>query len=882
MALSQGTKLGRYEIRSSLGAGGMGEVYLARDERINRDVAIKVLPPTYAADPERLRRFEQEAQATGALNHSNILAVYDVGTHDGAPYVVSELLEGETLRERLSHGALPQRKVIDYALQVAHGLAAAHEKGIIHRDLKPENLFITKDGRVKILDFGLAKLTGTGDYSQSQTEVPTRRVDTDPGVVMGTIGYMSPEQLRSRPADHRSDIFSFGAILYEMLSGKRAFRGESTADTMSAILREDPADLSETNKTISPALERVVNHCLEKNPEERFHSSRDLAFAIETLSTSGGMSGSTTTILTGSPVIKRKRNTFLPLAIAGLFAITGIVFAILYFRRPVVEELPISFVVSMPEDLVEVSTPVISPNGQTLAFVAFTNSKRFIYTRSLSKLESRQLAGTEDASYPFWSPDSRYLGFFSGNKLKRIDATGGSAQTLCDAATAYGGTWNREGVILFSLDTKGITRVSAAGGSASTVFALDQTRHEIAQAWPYFLPDGRHFLYQSWNGKAAESAIVVASLDGSLRKVLLNADSSPIYSAPGYILFARGYTVMAQAFDVNKLQLGGDAFPVAENVNYSSANSYSNISVSDNRVLAYWVAGVSKRQLIWFDRSGKQLESLGPPGEINDIVLSPDGKRLAMQRLDNNNSDIWLMDINRGVPSRFSFAAEPEDNPVWSTDNGFVFFSGGENLSNLYRRNANGVGQPESVLQSETGKEPFDWSRDGKFLLFTDLTTQTASDVWVLPAEPNAKPYSLVVSEFEDTMGQFSPDGHWFAYTSNESGRTEVYVQTFPVSGGKWLISSGGGSQPRWRGDGKELFYIAPDRRLMSVSVSPSATFEASAPTPLFLTQVSNYNSPNRYVVTGDGQKFLVNCRAGEPSRTPFAVVVNWTSTLNH
>jgi serine/threonine protein kinase len=881
MALSQGTKLGRYEIRSPLGAGGMGEVYLARDEKINRDVAIKVLPAAYAEDPERLRRFEQEAQATGALNHSNILAVYDVGTHDGAPYVVSELLEGETLRERLSHGPLPQRKVIDYALQVAHGLAAAHEKGIIHRDLKPENLFITKDGRIKILDFGLAKLTGTGDYNGSQTEVPTRRVDTDPGVVMGTIGYMSPEQLRSRRADHRTDIFSFGAILYEMLSGKRAFRGESTADTMSAILREDPPDLSETNKTISPALERVVNHCLEKNPEERFHSSRDLAFAIEALSGSGGWSGSTTTILTGRTPRKNSLRELLPWGLAAALLVTSAGLAILYLRRPVVEARQIRFLISIPEELVEVSTPIISPNGQTLAFVAFTSGKRFIYTRSLAKLEAQQVAGTEDGSYPFWSPDSRYLGFFSGNKLRKIEAAGGSVQTLCDAPNAYGGTWNRDGVILISLDTKGIHRVSAAGGAATPVFGLDETRKELSQAWPYFLPDGRHFFYQSWTGRPDDSTIIVASLDGSVRKLLMKADSSPIYAAPGYLLFARGSTVLAQAIDTTKLQLNGEAFPVAENVNYLTSNSYASISVSDTGVMAFWVGGIAERQLIWFDRSGKQLNSVGPPGDINDIVLSPDGKKLAMQQLVNGNSDIWLMDLERAVPSRFTFAPETDDTPVWTADGQFVVFSGGENLFSLYRKNSSGVGNPEILLRSETGKEPFDWSNDGKFLLYTDFGPKTLADLWVLPAGSAAQPYSLVATEFEETMGRFSPDGRWFAYTSNESGRTEVYVQSFPVSGGKWLISNGGGSQPHWRGDGKELFYVAPDKRLMSVNVNAGSTFETTAPTALFLTQVVSFSAPNRYVVTSDGQRFLVNCPAGEVSRTPFAVVINWTSSLN-
>ena len=459
MTLLAGTKLGRYEIRSQLGAGGMGEVYCAFDPNLNREVAIKVLPVAYSEDKDRLARFEQEAQAAGTLNHPNILTIHHIESHDGAPYIVSELLEGETLRERMSGAALPQRKAIDYALQTVHGLAAAHEKGIVHRDLKPDNLFITKDGRVKILDFGLAKLLAV-DSSQSQTEVPTRRVDTEPGVVMGTIGYMSPEQLRGKTADHRSDIFSFGAILYEMLSGRRAFRGESTADTLSAILREDPPELSETNKNINPALERVVNHCLEKNPEERFHSARDLAFAIEALSASGGSSSSAATILAALPAPRKNRRELLAWAVAGVLLISTAFLAWFYFRRAPTDARPVQFVIAMPENTNEVSDPVISPDGQTVAFIATPEGKRFLYTRGMGSLEAQRLAGTEDAFSPFWSPDSDYIAFFSTNKLKKIAANGGPVQTLCDVQSAYGGTWNQFGDILVSFDTKGINRVS--------------------------------------------------------------------------------------------------------------------------------------------------------------------------------------------------------------------------------------------------------------------------------------------------------------------------------------------------------------------------------------------------------------------------------------
>ena len=879
--LQADTTISHYRILAKIGEGGMGEVYRARDTKLGRDVAIKVLPAAYSADLERLRRFEQEAQAAGALNHPNILVIYHIDTNDGAPYIVSELLEGETLRERMGGKSLPQRKAIDYALQTAHGLAAAHEKGIVHRDLKPENLFITKDGRVKILDFGLAKLTGAGDGTQPQTEVPTRRIDTDPGVVMGTIGYMSPEQLRGKPADHRSDIFSFGAILYEMLSGSRAFRGESTADTMSAILREDPPDLSSTNKNIAPALERVVNHCLEKNPEERFHSASDLGFAIEALSGSAGPSGSTTTILSALPASKRKRRELLAWGLAGFLLIASIALALLYFRRAPADERTMRFVIAMPEKAADAFSPVISPDGRMIALIATSDGKRLVYVRAIDSLIAQRLAGTDGAAFPFWSPDSHYLAFFTDNKLKKVEASGGVPQTICDAQSPIGGAWNRDGVILFGLANDSIQRVSAAGGTATPVLKPDDSRKESGQFWPSFLPDGRHFVYQSWNGTTDDSAIFVASLDGRDRKLLLKNDSNVVYTPPGFLLFARATTLMAQPFDAAKLQLSGEPFPIAEQVTFNGRFSYSNFSISETGVMVFRGGSLSNSQLVWFDRGGKQLSSVGPPGQYNDVVLSPDEKRAALQRTENGNTDIWLMDLGRGLPSRFTFNAADEDDPSWSPDGSLIVFSSTRDGSrSLYRKVSSGAGSEELVLKSNILDAGTDWTADGRFILFESQNPKTAVDLMVLPLFGDRKPYPLLQGEFSESQGRVSPDGRWFAYTSNESGKNEVYVQSFPPTGGKWQISTTGGAQPHWRRDGKEVFYMAPDRKLMAVDVKLGAAFETSAPKTLFQTQVVRPEAPNRYVVTEDGQRFLVNSSLEEVSQTPITVILNWNAQL--
>ena len=880
-----GSSIGHYRIISKIGAGGMGEVYKAHDSRLDREVAIKVLPSEMSSDEDRLRRFEQEAKATSALNHPNILTVYDIGEHDGSPFIVAELLDGEELRARLDEGAIPLRKVTEYAQQIVSGLSAAHEKGIVHRDLKPENLFVTNDERVKILDFGLAKLREQ-DTNIHGSEDATRRAMTDPGVVMGTVGYMSPEQVRGTVVDHRSDIFSFGLILYEMITGRRAFQEESLAETMSAIVKEEPPEMTESNPNISPSLERIVRRCLEKKPDRRFQSTADLGFALESLSAPTSSSGAKMTTAVnaiepetdGSPWLIRTLA-----AIALLLLIGCVVLGVMYIRRPVPDQRPVSFAIPPSDAGTNIGTPFISPDGRTIAFIMTVDGKPYLYARELGLLTEQRLNGTDGAGGgPFWSPDSRTIAFFANDKLKKVDIGGGPVQVICDAPRGYTGAWSRDGVIVFGGE-KGTRRVSAAGGEVSELLPLDESRKETIHIWPRFLPDGRHFFYRSHNSSPTDPPeIFIASIDGKERKSLFKNSSDVSYIAPGYLMFARDTTVMAQPFDASKLQFTGDPVAVLENVGFNPTFGYSSFSVSENGTLVYKPGGGSVNQLRWFDRQGKEIAKVGPSSEYSDVTLSPDGKMAAVERIVDNNRDIWMFDLERGLPTRFTFGALREDDPTWSPDGTYLAFSsnGFRDKQMIYRKLANGAGNDDLLSDAVSVQTSgMDWSPDSKNVLFASNGEKSGIDIWVLPMTGDAKPYPLLTSEFNESQGHFSPDGRFFAYMSNESGQSEVYIQTFPIGGGKWRVSTGGGVQPHWRRDGKELYYVATDRKLMAVDVKLGGSVEIGATMPLFQTEIS-VPSPNRYAVTADGQRFLINSPAQSGKEAPFNVILNWTSTL--
>lgn len=887
MPVIEGVRLGPYEVLAPLGAGGMGEVYRARDTRLGRDVAIKVLPASFSSDRDRLQRFQQEACAAGALNHPNILSIYDIGTHDGAPYIVSELLEGGTLRKRLSGTTLPQRRAIDYALQLALGLAAAHDKGIVHRDLKPDNIFITKDGRVKILDFGLAKLTQT-DGNARQTDIPTRRVGTDPGVVMGTVGYMSPEQVRGQTVDHRSDIFAFGAIVYEMLAGQRAFRGDSPADTMSAILREDPPDLSATNRNVSPALERLVDHCLEKNPEERFHSARDLAFALEALSASTGSSTETITIPALTPR-RLGRRELIPWSLAALFFLAAVAFAIVALRSTTStkdEELSRFYIYAPENTKFSGATDFISPDGRKLLFnVVGADEKGQFWIRSIDSLTARPLPGTENGGQAFWSPDSRFIAFFAGGKLKKVDVSGGTVQTLADAERRGGGTWNKDGVILFApAFGGGLFRVSAAGGAITPVVTVGAPHNEISYFWPRFLPDGKHFLYLARSSRGEDSGIYIGSLDSTESKLLVQSGAGAMY-ALGYLLFLRGGALMAQPFDPDKLQLSGEPSQVAEEVGYNPLNGRPFFCVSNTGVLVYRSNILRNSQLTWFDRTGRQLGTVGTPGLMLTPSLSPDEKQVAILRTDlKSASDIWLVDLSRQSSSRFTFDPAMDTNPVWSPDGSRIVFSSNRSGQfDLYWKPSHGAGNEELLFKSDNAKVVTDWSADGGLILYQESAANRMWDLWALPLVGDQKPFPIIQSNFRESQAKFSPDGRWIAYVSDESGTSQVYVQNFPNAGGKLMVSINGGFQPRWRRDGKELFYFGTDNKLMVVQVKTNGNdFQAGTPSPLFqatlIPPIPIGGSAGE--VTHDGQRFLINVLVEESASSPAIVVQNWTALL--
>ena len=886
--LSPGTKLGSYEVISLIGAGGMGEVYRARDTRLNRDVALKVLPEAFARDTQRMARFEREAKLLASLNHPNIAAIYGLEESGPIRALVMELVEGPTLAERIAAGPVSVDETLPIARQVADAVDYAHENNVIHRDLKPANVKVKADGMVKVLDFGLAKALSDEPTAADMSNSPTLSMAaTMQGVILGTAAYMSPEQAKGKTADRRADVWAFGVVVFEMLTGKQLYKGDTVAETLAWVITKEPP-FDALPATTPPAIRSLLRRCLEKNLRQRLQHAGEARITIE-------HAGDSVSAAEPVPAAQRKSRERIAWSVAAVLLLALLAAgAFTYFRPAPAEAEAVRFLVSPPDtwSLEQRLGPTgaapnplaVSPDGRRLAFLGMAaDGKSQLWIRSLDTLTAEPLAGTEGAARPFWSPDSRFLGFFAAGKLRKIDISGGPPITLCDAPNDRGGAWSPDGVIVFApVNSGALQKVSAAGGvpSAATVLGEGETAHRR----PFFLPDGRHFLYYATGlqgGTGGVYVVYVASLDTAERKSLMNADSQVLYSR-GHLLFLRETTLMAHPFDARRLELAGEAFPIAEQIQIQGNPPTGVFSASENGVLAYQTgAAAAGTQLAWLDRTGKQTSTLGTAVVQTELKLSPDGKRASVAIPDQaGRQDIWLYDLARGLKTRFTFDPGNETTSAWSPDGSrIVFRSNRKGHFDLYQKASSGAGTEEVLLEDNLDKRPMSWSADGRHILYTSAGGPTGNDLFVLPLSGDRKPIPFITTQFSEAQGQFSPDGRWVAYVSNESGQNDVYVAPFPGPGGKWLISTAGGSWPRWGRDGAEIFYLTAENKLMAAEVNgKGASFEVGAVKSLFdmRAPAGGY----RYDVSADGQRFLINFLPEQSSAAPITVVLNWTAAL--
>ncbi|HYM05476.1 MAG TPA: protein kinase [Terriglobales bacterium] len=879
MSLAPGVRLGPHEILSSLGAGGMGEVYKARDTRLDRTVAIKILPEHLSSSPQIRERFEREAKAISSLSHPHICALYDIGQQDGVDYLVMEFLEGETLAHRLKKGPLPIDQVLRYSIEMADALDTAHRHGVIHRDLKPGNVMLTKSG-AKLLDFGLAKVR-TAETVASVTVLPTETTPlTAEGTILGTLQYMAPEQLEGKEADARTDIFALGEMIYEMSTGRKAFEGKSHAGLIAAILEREPPAISTAQSMFPPALDHVVRTSMAKDPDARWQTAHDVLLQLKWLAEAGSQAG------VAKPAATRRNRRELPLLLlASLLAIAFLALALVHFREKPAEVHTIRFTVPLPDKVLLTfgDYPVVSPDGRRMVTSGTgPDGKSLLWIHSLDALTTEPLAGTEGAIAPFWSPDSRFVAFAAGaigarTSLKKIDISGGPAQTICDLPNiVVTGTWNQDGVILFGNTTGSLFRVSADGGPPQPVTELNKSRRETGHLWPQFLPDGRHFLYLSQSADARESGSFLGSLDSSQTQLVVRGASNVSYAPPGYLIYSNQGTLLAQKFEAKSLRVTGDPFPIAQQVGtFAPFIPGAEFSVSANGILAYRIGSSGKVQLAWYDRDGRRLGSIGEPGFYPQIALSPDEKRLAVQRIEASESSLWILELASGIFSRLTFNPEGDLNPQWSPDSRELLFSSiRSGHQDLYRKSLGGS-EEELVYHSEEDKGPYHWSKDG-WILFN---SGTASDFYRLPLVGERKASLALKSPFPKDMAAVSQDGRWVAWESPESGRYEVYVATYPAFTGKRQVSIAGGCQPLWRRDGKELFYLTADGTLEAVEVRGGSALDTSAPHILFRDPFIVNPNQGEYCVTGDGKRFIFREPVGETT-TPLNVVVNWAAGL--
>ena len=894
--LTAGAKLGPFEIQSVLGTGGMGEVYRARDTRLDRIVAVKVLASHLSGSPELKQRMEREARAISALNHPHICQLYDIGSQDGTDYLVMEFLVGETLAERIRKGAVPLNEVYKTGMEVAEALEIAHRHGIVHRDLKPGNIMLTPGG-AKLMDFGLAKPLGATTMASgsapSFTASPTMSGPspmsplTTAGSIVGTIQYMAPEQIEGKEADARSDIFAFGAVLYEMTTGKRAFEGKSQISVASSILEKDPAPLSTAKPLTPPAFEHVVTVCLQKNPEDRFQTAHDVRLQLKWIAEGGAPAAVPSVPTAGRGKPERLGWSAGIIAAAVLGAIAGIL-----FYRPISRAPVIRTVINAPENASLRLTgdfagpPILSPDGAYVAFTAAEGglqSKTALWVRPMDKLEAQMLTGTEGATFPFWSPDSHSLGFFADGKVKTIDLSGGAPLALCDALFGRGGAWGTNGVIVFTPDTqKSLMRISAAGGTPAEVTKLDLAQH-TSHRWPFFLPDGKHFLYLAIvhdPSKAVNNTLYYASLDGRENRPLFHSQSNAIY-ANGFLLFARGNQLMAQSFDPASGTLAGEAQSVASGVVNDMATWHMDASVSNSGLLVLGSGGAADWQLVWMDRSGKQVGIAADKlTDLQSARLSPQGDRLAFT-MDQGQSDVWVLDLARGIRTRLTFGPVSNNYPVWSPDGKWLIYNSDRNgHSTFFRKPSDGSGAEELLLTNDQIGLPSDWSPDGKYLIYAHGPVgYTNWQIWALPLEGERKPFVVVPhgQNSSSVFGRLSPDGHWLAYSSNESGRWEVYVVPFHGGQGRWQVSANGGNAPLWSRDGKELYYANLN---FSVFAVPAEEVNGAPQFGAAQQLTATASAPEFfYDVTPDGKKILLPVVTQQVNQS-MTVVTNWAVGL--
>ncbi|HVS87361.1 MAG TPA: protein kinase [Candidatus Acidoferrum sp.] len=879
MGLATGTKLGPYEIQSPLGAGGMGEVYRASDTRLERTVAIKILPAQFSSDPVRKQRFEREAKTISSLNHPHICVLYDVGHQDGMDYLVMECVEGETLAKRLEKGPLPLDQVLKYGAQISDALDKAHRSGVVHRDLKPGNIMLTPTG-AKLLDFGLAKPAAALASAATLTAVQAAPV-TEEGTIVGTFQYMSPEQVEGKEVDGRSDIFSLGAVLYEMGTGKRAFEGKSQLSVVSSILEKEPEPISALKPLTPPAFDHTIRRCLAKDPEERWQTARDLALELKWIAEGGSQAREAGRVPAGR---RRWEHASWLLAVTFflLMMVGGAAWWQASYRRP----HPMYFHTYVPFPANDLA---LSPDGRMLAMVAYSQQANnyALWTYEVGGQRANSLDGTQGASYPFWSPDGRSIGFFADGKLKKVDLPGGQVQVLCDAPNGRGGTWNRDGVIVFTPNPfGGLFRVSSWGGSPVEMTKPDTSRFETDHRWPVFLPDGKHFLYLAANftGKVENNAIFLGSLDSQERRLLVSTSANAAYAEPGYLLYLRdNKTLVAQRFDRRRYVLSGEPHTLTDEVLYFPQVYRAVFSVSSGEVLVTQTGkGASLSQLTWFDRSGKPAGTVGMPGPYENVRLSPEGRRVATDQTDPDGReiDIWIHEPGRGARTRLTFDPGSDQTPIWSPDGRQILFNSSRKLGvQLYLKNADGSGSEEQMVDPgvTVPVNVWDWSRDGKYVLF-----RKGNELWSVSwPERVVKP--LLQAKWTVRNAQFSPDDRWMSYASNETGSMEIYVSPFPSGNGKWQVSSAGGQEPRWRQDGKELFYLSSDGKMMAVAVKTGASFEAGSPVALFQThrrQPISAQDVFSYDVSGDGQRFLIITKMDEANAAPLSVLLNWASEM--